>query len=190
MTQKQAIILDSSYKRNFFFKICLGFILIIFVCVVSFYIYFDKSFENKYIGALVTLEQLNREMCYGTIFSVIVQALFFTLLIFIVSVLWTHKIAGPLYHLRKSFLQVATGNFAIVVRFRRTDQLQNIPVTFNSGLQDITNNFIRLHAEIAAIKCEIDSLAEDCSTQDSNETGRKLQDCEVRLHQILEQIEA
>jgi nitrate/nitrite-specific signal transduction histidine kinase len=190
MTQKQVSIFDPSYKRDFIFKICFGFILIIFVCAVSFYVYFDKSFENKYIGALATLEQLNREIFYGTIYSVMVQALFFTLLIFIVSIFWTHKIAGPLYQLRKSFLQIATGNFAIVTRFRKTDQLQNIPVIFNSGLQTITDNFVGLHGEITAIKCEIESLAEDCSSLDSNEMGHRLQDCEARIHKILEQIEA
>ena len=188
MTQKQTSIFEPSYRRDFLFKICFGFILIIFVCAVAFYVYFDKSFENKYIGVLATLEQLNREMRYGIIFSVMAQALFFTLLICFVSILWTHKIAGPLYRLRKSFLQIATGDLTIVTRFRNTDQLQNIPVIFNSGLQQLRDEFLRLDSEIVAIRCEVELLAEECSKQDSNETGRRLQDCEARLHKILEQM--
>lgn len=190
MAQKQAAIFEPSYRRDFIFKICFGFLLIVFVCAVVFYVYFDKLFENKYIGVLATLEQLNREMFCGIIFSVIAQALFFTLLIFFVSILWTHKIAGPLYQLRKSFLQIATGNLTIVTRFRNTDQLQNIPVILNSGLQQLRADFLRLNNEISEIGCEIALLAEECSKQDSNETSRRLQDCEARLYKILEQIEA
>ncbi len=188
MTQKQTSIFEPSYRRDFLFKICFGFILIIFVCAGAFYLYFDKSFENKYIGILVTLEQLNREMRFGIIFSVMAQALFFTLLISFVSILWTHKIAGPLYRLRKSFLQIATGDFTIVTRFRNSDQLQNIPVILNSGLQQLRDDFIRLHSEIEAIRSEVELLAEECSKQDSIATGRRLQDCEARLHKILEQM--
>lgn len=188
MTQKQTSIFEPSYRRDFLFKICFGFILIIFVCAVAFYLYFDRSFENKYIGVLVTLEQLNREMRFGIIFSVMAQALFFTLLISFISILWTHKIAGPLYRLRKSFLQIATGDFTIVTRFRNSDQLQNIPVILNSGLQQLRDDFIRLHSEIEAIRCEVGLLAEECPKQDSNATGRRLQECEARLHKILEQM--
>jgi nitrogen fixation/metabolism regulation signal transduction histidine kinase len=190
MIQKKMGIFGPSYRRDFILKICFGFLLIVFVCAVAFYVYFDKSFENKYIGVLATLEQLNREMCYGIIFSVMAQALFFTLLIFFVSILWTHKIAGPLYQLRKSFLQIANGNLTVVTHFRNTDQLQNIPVILNSGLQQLRASFVRLNSEISAIRCEIELLAEECSEQDSNETARRLQDCEARILKIVEQIEA
>lgn len=188
MTQNQTSIFEPSYRRDFIFKICSGFLLIIILCAIVFYVYFDKSFENKYIGVLATLEQLNQEMRYGVILSVMAQALFFTLLISFVSILWTHKIAGPLYQLRKSFLQIANGNFTVVTRFRKTDQLQNIPVIFNSGLQQLKDDFVRLSGELSAIRGEIDLLAAESSTQDANEKGRRFQDCEDRLSKILEQM--
>ncbi|MBU0663010.1 MAG: hypothetical protein KJ990_00550 [Proteobacteria bacterium] len=162
--------------------------MIILVSAVAFYVHFDKSFDDKYIDVLSTLEQLNREMRYGIIFSVMAQSLFFTLLIWFASILWTHKIAGPLYRLRKSFLQIATGDLTIVTRFRSADQLQTIPAIFNSYLQQVRDRFLRINKEIVAIRCEVELLAEECSKQDSNETGRRLQDCEARLHKILEQM--
>lgn len=179
---------EPSYRRDFIFKICFGFLVIIIASAAVFYWYFDRSFAPHYVGILVTLEELNREMCYGIIFSVVVQALFLTLLIFFISLLWTHKIAGPLYRLRQSFLQIASGNLAVVTRFRDTDQLQNIPVLLNSGLQQVRDDFGQLQSDIAAVKCEIGRLAEECTQYDPDETKRRLQDAETRIRKIVERI--
>lgn len=189
MRQQQAGIFEPSYRRNFIFKICFGFCLIIVACVAAFYWYFDRSFGNHYVGVLVTLEELNREMCYGIIFSVMVQALFFTLLILFISIIWTHKIAGPLFRLRHSFLQIASGNLTIVTRFRDSDQLQNIPGLLNSGLQQLRDDFVQLNRDIVAVKCGIEQLAEGCSQYGADETKRRLQDVEARLREIVERMD-
>ncbi len=189
MTQRQAGIFEPSYRRNFIFKIGIGFLLIILVCAVVFYIYFDRTFASNYVSVLATLEKLQREMCYGIMLSVVVQGVFFTLLIFLISVLWTHKIAGPLYRLRQSFLQIAAGNLAVVTRFRDTDQLQNIPALLDSGLQQLKTDFDEIDREIEVVRSEIERLAGECPRQDASETERRLQESETRLHNILERIE-
>jgi len=187
ITQEQTVI-EPSYRRNFIFKVCSVFLLIIVVCAAVFYAYFDRTFDNSYVGALATLEGLSREMCYGIIFSVLVQVIFLTLLVFFISIVWTHKIAGPLYRLRLSFQQVASGSLSVVIRFRNTDQLQNIPVLFNSSLEQLKGDFNQLHREIVGIKVEIDQLAEECCQQDGCEMTSRLKECEERLHQVLKQI--
>jgi hypothetical protein len=188
MTQEQAGIFEPSYRRNFILKICVGFLSIVFVCAAAFYLYFDRTFTGNYVGVLATLKQLHREMCYGIILSVLVQMLFFTLLIFLISVLWTHKIAGPLYRLRLSFLQIATGNLALVTRFRDTDQLQNIPVLLNSGLQQLKADFDELDREIVAVRGEIEGLAGESASLGVSEMEQRLQDSERRLRKILERM--
>jgi len=187
MTPGQVDIFEPSYKKGFVFKICFGFALIIVICAVVFYAYFDRTFDNRYVGALATLEGLSREMCYGIILSVLVQTLFLTLLIFFISLLWTHKIAGPLYRLRHSFQQVSAGNISIVTRFRNSDQLQNIPVLLNSGLEQLKGDFEQLHKDIGDVQAEIEQLAEEYR-RDESEARRGFQVCEERLHQILKRI--
>jgi len=190
ITQGQAGIFEPSYRRNFILKICVGFLLIAFVCAAAFYLYFDRAFTGNYVGVLATLEKMQREICYGVMLSVLVQVLFFTLLIFLVSVVWTHKIAGPLYRLRLSFLQIATGNLAIVTRFRDTDQLQNIPVLLNSGLQQLRTDFDEIDREIFAVRGEIERLTAESSGQDASEIVLRLQGCERQLGKILERMKS
>jgi methyl-accepting chemotaxis protein len=43
-----------------------------------------------------------------------------------VSIFITHKIAGPLYRLKKSLAQVTEGNLDIVVKLRKWDDLQDL----------------------------------------------------------------
>jgi methyl-accepting chemotaxis protein len=188
MITQELSVIEPSYRRNFILKVCCVFLLIIVVCAAVFYAYFDRTFDNSYVGALATLEGLSREMCHGIIFSVLVQVFFLTLLVFFISIVWTHKIAGPLYRLRLAFQQVAAGNLSVAIRFRNTDQLQNIPVLFNSGLEQLKGDFEQLHREIAGIKVEIDQLTEECCQQDGCESMSRYKESEERLHQVLKLI--
>jgi len=188
MVPGQAEIFEPSYRNNFVVTICFGFSLIIVLCAVVFYVYFDRTFDNRYVGALAALEGLSREMCYGIILSVLIQVLFLTLLVFFVSLLWTHKIAGPLYRLRQSFRQVSAGDLFVVTRFRNTDQLQNVPVLLNAGLEQIREDFEQLRMEIVEVQAVVEQLTGDCCHRDEDDTRRRVQESEERLHRILKRI--
>ncbi len=53
-------------------------------------------------------------------------------LIFIISIFMSHKIAGPLYRLRKYFQDAAAGNFDQKLTFRKKDYFQELASDYNA----------------------------------------------------------
>jgi len=69
------------------------------------------------------------------------------------SIFITHKIAGPLYRLKKSLTEVAEGNLDVTVKLRKWDDLQD--------LADHVNQLIgELRAFVTALKSDYDMLSD------------------------------
>lgn len=54
-----------------------------------------------------------------------------------VSIFITHKIAGPLYRLKKSLSQVTEGNLNVVVKLRKWDDLQDLAEHVNILIEEL-----------------------------------------------------
>ncbi len=53
------------------------------------------------------------------------------LVVFIISIFVSHRIAGPLYKLKKYFEELGKGNFNHTLRFRKTDYFQTLADDYN-----------------------------------------------------------
>ncbi len=71
------------------------------------------------------------------------------MLVFILSILITHTIAGPVYRLEKVAAEIAEGNLTISTRLRPKDELKELADAFN----EMTS---RLAARLRAIRQAVD----------------------------------
>ena len=183
MVEKKLDIIESSYRRNFIFKVCAGFILIVLFCALPLYFYFDRPFEGEYVAALASLEALQREMSQGIVMSMAAQAVLFSLMIYFISLYWTHKIAGPLYRLRQSFLRIGAGDLDLVTRIREKDQLQGVPDLLNSGIEQQKKDLGEVCAEVKKVDTEVGLLQEP--DKEVGEVAARLRENEARLRRVL-----
>lgn len=77
-------------------------------------------------------------------------------LIFAVTVLMTHRIAGPIYNLVRQFQRLSDGDFTIRAKFRSSDELQKVAESFNELVERLHHRDEEIQAKVAqALKaCE------------------------------------
>jgi signal transduction histidine kinase len=63
----------------------------------------------------------------------------FTALIFVICIFFSHKVAGPLYKLKKFLIQVKEGQNISRLSFRKGDYFQDIADEFNSAIEKLQN---------------------------------------------------
>lgn len=149
--------LDPKYQRGFILKICVGGLLIIVAGGFSLYYYLNRPFSGGYLATITVLDELQRDVALGVLVSIILQLSVFALLVLGVSLFWTHKVAGPLYRLRKHFVRIAAGDFAPMAGVRQGDQLRQVPDLLNRGLAAYENRAkdTARHLQMAAAELEI-----------------------------------
>jgi methyl-accepting chemotaxis protein len=67
-----------------------------------------------------------------------VLQLLFLGITFMLSIFLSHRIAGPLYKLKKSMSEVARGNMDVRISFRKNDHFMELQDTFNDMIQHLS----------------------------------------------------
>jgi len=62
---------------------------------------------------------------------------------FFISIFMSHKIAGPIYKLRKFFLEAKAGNIEQELRFRKKDYFMELVPAYNEMMESIRNRLGR-----------------------------------------------
>lgn len=65
-----------------------------------------------------------------------------TALNFVIALLFSHRIAGPMYRLRKSMEQVGTGDLSLLIRLRSGDELHELKDSFNDMVSSLRDKII------------------------------------------------
>ncbi len=93
-------------------------------------------------------KQVTQQLIISQIGAVIV--------IFVISIFVSHRIAGPIYKMRKFFSDLAKGDFSQSLHFRKTDYFQNLAQDYNSMVSGLrahyTKNFDAAHAALARLE--------------------------------------
>jgi len=68
------------------------------------------------------------------------------------GIFYSHRIAGPIYNLKRMLNQVSEGRLDVVMRLRRQDELKDVETAFNQMMQKLNLHFSRLQKELNQIK--------------------------------------
>lgn len=167
---KENRLFGPGYGGRFIREVALGFALVVLVSGAAFYLFHDRVLEGGYLTAVFNLEKARAELGSGVLVTALFQVVLFSLLAAVLSLLWTHRIAGPLYRLRRSFDGMAAGDLTGVIRFREGDQLQGLASELNAGVKEIRQRAEEIREGIEALERTIGGMnARDAAGEGKDE---------------------
>ena len=91
------------------------------------------------------------------------------------SIFITHKMAGPVYRLKRTLAEVSNGNLDIIVRLRKNDDLKDLAKGLNLVIDDLRGTVETLQGNDETLSSWINELEDQIlSNQISNLAGREL----------------
>lgn len=105
----------------------------------------------------------------------------------IVMLFVTHKIAGPLYRLKKVIGELCEGNFSIDFRLRRLDQLQDVAEVFNHMIKKVRGHLSLFKEKSASLKEKLNDLSENEIAEHKRSQLKDLKRISEELNTIINQ---
>jgi methyl-accepting chemotaxis protein len=141
MTTRSSRLLERAFKIRFGLKLCL-FTLLGGVAVVLF-LYFSlaRSLGGSYVEAIYTIYELKIRilpLIFASFYSILILGLV-TAAIAVISVLFSHRIAGPMYRMEKNLDAIASGDLTVNTRFRGRDQLSTLADELNALVRSLNH---------------------------------------------------
>ena len=159
----------SSYKRKIYlidplFQIKVSLYICLFVFVSSliypFTIYDLMTnfieFASKYAPAVGTGMATKRQ---SLILVLALWQLGFTTLVFIIGIFFTHRIAGPVYKMKKHLKLIRDGHTSDDLYFRKGDHFQELADEFNLTINKIRDDYKQDFVYLSEVNAYINNLA-------------------------------
>lgn len=129
-------------------------------------LYFDYPLAEKAKAARALL------LLHGSVWPWIGGAVFSFCLI---SIFISHKVAGPLFRLKKSLSQVTKGDLNIVIKLRRWDDLKDLANHVNILIEELRTFVVTLRNDYALLSEYIAELEREIDAKVlTEESGRKV----------------
>jgi hypothetical protein len=183
-TPSEPELFSLAYRRHFLLRLGGGLLLIVLLSFLGLYCFLNRPFGGNYLEAITELDRLRMMARWAVGITLLVQLVFFSSLIFLISLFWTHKIAGPLYRLRLTFERLSHGDWTPMARVRDGDQLQEIPPTLNAGMAALRDQAAARREELSALQHDIIEFSH-ASHVDTARSARRLEQLKSRLRRIL-----
>ena len=118
---------------------CIVFTFFIFIAFYAVnYFYLWKFYCNHDLSAIqneANVEVLLKEYFFALNIFFISSGLLTLTLLIVGGIIFTHKVAGPMYRLRRHMLDVASGKTQNQIYFRKSDHFHDIAKAYNEQLK-------------------------------------------------------
>lgn len=134
-------LLERAFKIRFGLKLCFFTLLGGAAVVLLLYFSLARSLGDSYGSAIYTIHELKIRvlpLIFASSYSILILGLI-TGAIAVISVLFSHRIAGPLFRLEKSLDAIASGDLTVSTRFRGMDQLSVLADELNTMVRSLNH---------------------------------------------------
>jgi sensor histidine kinase YesM len=139
--RRNAFLIDRPFQLRFSFYVCswLFALSIVYPLIIySLFNYFLRYLSLDPNGpSLVGLQDVKGQI----VWLLVVFQLVFLVVTFLISIFVSHRIAGPLYKLRRFFNEAKAGQMGQTLRFRKKDHFQNVAAEYNEMMVEIRAKF-------------------------------------------------
>ena len=163
--KRKVVLIDKDFQLKFIWRFILMVItisILIAVCTYGFYYFKYKAGGislTRFIVEMGNYSSSERGMFMTDRFELIIVPmaitfLAFILLSFIFGIVYSHKLAGPIYRLEKSLIRIIEGDRDFEVRLRKKDQFKKFEILLNRLIKKLNEE----NAEIIKYSEDIHSL--------------------------------
>ncbi len=140
--RRRRIIISRKFQHKFIYDYLLLIIsctiFIGMLCVLYYYYkyqYGNAIFKNYWIavnkGETVKVKTIFNLIIPVIVILFVILMAFMSIFISVLSLYYSHRIAGPVYRFKKTIESICSNDFSMIVRLRRKDKLKDIEIYLN-----------------------------------------------------------
>jgi methyl-accepting chemotaxis protein len=152
--------IDKNFQSKFILRFCLLVVIGGLLTIGLLYFFAMKSTTVAFVNSRVVARTTADFILPILVQTVAIVVIVVSLATVFVTLLVSHKIAGPLYRFKKVMQALTDGDFSSEFKIRRLDQLQDLADSFNVMIVKVRQELRGLKDNIVSLKDRLDSISE------------------------------
>ena len=183
--RRRNVYIDKDFQTRFILKFCALVAVGAGFTIAFLYLLSMQSTTVSFVQAKVKVMTTADFLLPVMIQTVLIVMGFVSLASIGVTLIVSHKIAGPLFRFKQTFKELAGGNFSNQVRLRNGDQLAEVAGDFNQMITVVRARLIDAKKALALVQLDIDAIGEfnveDAKRKMFHDLQQKVRDLEKAL---------
>ncbi|MBN1898207.1 MAG: methyl-accepting chemotaxis protein [Spirochaetes bacterium] len=155
-----------------FLKIVISFVFITGLVSIIYY-YFRYQYGESIFESYLLIVKKGETIKYTNHFEIIVPIILismFTISLFMIvyGVFYSHRIAGPIYRLKKTLDAIASGHLNFMVRLRKKDKFKEMAEHMNNLIYFLNGRIKEIQTSNALLQNKINSLKNELNKKSLN----------------------
>ncbi|RMG74424.1 MAG: methyl-accepting chemotaxis protein [Nitrospirae bacterium] len=144
---------------------------------------------GSYLQGLKTIITFKQLIIKKSILIYLLASVFILIGIVVLTVLYSHRVAGPLYRLSVSAKRITEGDLTLKVRLRERDALHPLADSFNELTEAYRRRIIHLKDAIQQIKGASESVDRAIREEQTEELQRAIDELSERVRNLKDDLE-
>ena len=184
--RRRIYFIEKNFQTKFILKFC---VLIIFAGLLTMGILYLLAMQSTTVSianSRVVVRTTADFLLPILIQTVIVVTIIVGFATIMITLLVSHKIAGPLYRFKKVMEVLREGDFSSDFRIRRLDQLQKLADEFNNMIRTVRQQLNLLKNNFVSLKERLDGFSEQDVSEHKRPSLSELKKISEELNKIIQ----
>ena len=159
--QRRIVYIQKEFQRKFILKFCLVALCAMVVASLLLYALSKNTMTATYRYHHLALQRTGEAILPSLLVTNLIVLVVFLAATIMMTLYVSHKIGGPLYHLKKSLEAIGNGDLITLVRLREHDQLMDFAATINQMTGNLKERVSQIEREVEVLRDK--TLKDDCS---------------------------
>ena len=152
--QRRQLYINKEFQFRFIFKFVLILVLGGVISIGLTLLNTNDSLTTTYMNSKLVIQSTSLAIMPSVIYTTLITTVVIGLVVIMVTLLVSHKIAGPMYRFDKDIKRIANGDLKFRIRIRKGDQFQEMALSLNTMIESLAGR-------ISAVIKNADDLAEE-----------------------------
>lgn len=157
--KRRQYFVQKDFQSKFILKFCMVFLTGIIISIGLLFLFSKNTLTSSFEQSRLVIKNTASAILPSVFLSHFIALVLITLLTIVVTLLISHKLAGPLFRFQKELKEIGNGDLSKVVKLRKKDQVKAIADSLNQMRAN-------LQEKILDIKEEVEQIIESTSGQD------------------------
>lgn len=151
-------IIPKSFPVKLVLKIVIIVVLGAATAIVLLYYSNNIRIEGSYVDGLRTISNARHFIVRKSVVIYLSTSVFILVGVVVLALLYSHRVAGPLYRLKMAAKQISEGDFSVDIKLRRTDAIHPLAEAMNYLVQMQRQRIFSINRGLDAMKDALENL--------------------------------
>jgi methyl-accepting chemotaxis protein len=157
--KRRQYFVQKDFQSKFILKFCMVLLIGIIISIGLLFLLSKNTLTSSFEHSRLVIKNTASAILPSVFLSHLIAFVLITLLTIVITLLVSHKLAGPLFRFQKELKEIASGDLSNVVKMRKDDQVKVIADSLNQMR-------VNLQIKILDIKEEVEQIIESTSGQE------------------------